>query len=312
MTAAPAGAAVRRRWIPGYPVALAAILGPLRRGTGDPTWSATPDGAIWRTTRTPDGPGLERLVADAGSGSVELAAWGPGREWLADRLPRLLGAQDDPGEFLAPAPLRELQRRWSGWRVPRNERVLETLIPAILEQKVTSRQAWAGWRYLLRTFGAPAPAAAAAPPGLRVFPAPEVWRQIPSWQWHKAAVDPARSATVLRAAGAAGRVEECARLEPEAAAKRLRAIPGIGVWTVAETAQRALGDADAVSFGDFHIGPNVVYALTGRTDGDDEQMARLLRPYAGHRFRIQRLVELGRIARPRRGHRYANQDMRAF
>ncbi|MDP9738168.1 hypothetical protein J2X59_003198, partial [Flavobacterium sp. 260] len=27
------------------------------------------------------------------------------------------------------------------------------LVPAIMEQKVTSRQAWRAWRYLLRRFG---------------------------------------------------------------------------------------------------------------------------------------------------------------
>ena len=38
---------------------------------------------------------------------------------------------------------------------------------------------------------------------------------------------------------------------------------------------RRLGDADAVSYGDFHLAHNVVYALTGETDGTDERMAEL-------------------------------------
>ena len=54
---------------------------------------------------------------------------------------------------------------------------------------------------------------------------------------------------------------------------------------------RALGDADAVSFGDYHIAANVGYVLTGEPV-DDDGMAALLEPYAGHRHRVQRLVEL--------------------
>ncbi len=85
---------------------------------------------------------------------------------------------------------------------------------------------------------------------------------------------------------------------------RMEAVPGVGVWTSAEVAARALGDADAVSFGDYHIAKNVTYARTGEV-GDDDRMAELLEPWAGHRHRVQRLVELGGIARPRHGARMA-------
>jgi 3-methyladenine DNA glycosylase/8-oxoguanine DNA glycosylase len=88
---------------------------------------------------------------------------------------------------------------------------------------------------------------------------------------------------------------------PEAR-RRLRAVPGMGEWTAAEVAQRALGDADAVSVGDYHVAKNVTYALEG-TVGDDARMLELLRPYAGHRFRVQRLLERSGTGRPRRGPR---------
>jgi 3-methyladenine DNA glycosylase/8-oxoguanine DNA glycosylase len=84
----------------------------------------------------------------------------------------------------------------------------------------------------------------------------------------------------------------------------LRTVPGIGVWTAAEVAQRALGDPDAVSFGDYHVAKNVTWALTGEALGDEE-MAELLEPYRGHRFRAQRLLELEAGMRPRRGPRMA-------
>ncbi len=83
---------------------------------------------------------------------------------------------------------------------------------------------------------------------------------------------------------------------------------GIGPWTVAEVAQRALGDADAVSVGDFHLPKQVVYAFTGGMHGTDEEMLALLEPFAGHRFRVQRLVELSDVVAP--GPRPAHDDRR--
>ncbi|MGL5852244.1 MAG: DNA-3-methyladenine glycosylase 2 family protein, partial [Phycicoccus sp.] len=85
---------------------------------------------------------------------------------------------------------------------------------------------------------------------------------------------------------------------------RLTALPGVGHWTWAEVAQRALGLADEVSFGDYHVAKDVTWALTG-TPGDDTAMAELLEPYTGHRYRVQRLLELGGHHRPRRGPRMA-------
>jgi hypothetical protein len=38
---------------------------------------------------------------------------------------------------------------------------------------------------------------------------------------------------------------------------------------------------------------------------DDEGMERLLEPYRPHRYRVQRLVELGRIRKERHGPRMA-------
>jgi 3-methyladenine DNA glycosylase/8-oxoguanine DNA glycosylase len=84
--------------------------------------------------------------------------------------------------------------------------------------------------------------------------------------------------------------------------RRLRTIPGVGVWTSAEVRQRALGDADAISFGDYHVAKDVTWALTGRPQ-DDAVMERLLEPYVGHRFRVQVLVGMGGLRRPRRAPR---------
>ena len=82
------------------------------------------------------------------------------------------------------------------------------------------------------------------------------------------------------------------------------------MWTAAEVRQRAHGDPDAVSVGDFHVAGQVVFALTGATDGDDARMLELLEPWAGHRYRVVRMIELSGVTKARRGPRYAPLDHR--
>jgi 3-methyladenine DNA glycosylase/8-oxoguanine DNA glycosylase len=124
-------------------------------------------------------------------------------------------------------------------------------------------------------------------------------------------VDQARSRTVVVAAGSAGRLEALGGLEPDDAATRLRSLPGVGAWTAAEVAQRALGDADAVSVGDYHLSSLVGQALVGEPV-DDDAMLELLEPYRGHRYRAVRLVELSGVRPERHGPRYAGRDYRAM
>ncbi|WP_347351714.1 DNA-3-methyladenine glycosylase 2 family protein [Intrasporangium sp.] len=291
-----------REWRAGRPVHLAAQLAAFRRGSGDPT-SWTGGGAFARAVQTPDGAGVLHLVVRPGCATVECRAWGAGAEWLLDSVPDLLGAGDDPSGFRARhAVVGEAWRRYPGYRVPRSRLVLDALVPAIIEQKVTGQEAFAGYRRLVRRFGERAP----GPFGDRLVVPPTAsgWASIPSWEFLQAQVDPARSRAVVAAARVAGRLEQVVDLAPVPARRRLRALPGVGVWTAAEVAQRALGDPDAVSFGDFHVAKDIGWALTGRPV-DDAGLARLLEPYRGHRFRVQALLVLAGHRRPRRGPRMA-------
>jgi 3-methyladenine DNA glycosylase/8-oxoguanine DNA glycosylase len=217
----------------------------------------------------------------------------------------MLGEQDmGAAGFVAHHPqVAVAVRRFPGWRVPRTGLVLEALVPAVIEQKVTGQEAFSGWRRIVRRFGEPAPGPGAAI-GLRVPPTAEALRQVPSWEWLRAGVSPQRSETVVRVARLADRLVDLPDLDHAAARRRLVSVPGVGVWTAAETAHRALGDADAVSFGDYHVAANIGWALTGRPT-DDQGLVELLRPYAGQRYRVQRLLELSGAVRPRRGPRMA-------
>ncbi len=308
-----------RTWRPPFPLDIHAVLGVHRRGRGDPAFQVSPGGVIWRTCLTPDGPGTLRVVPVAGpaAGAVVAVAmaWGPGAEWLLGQVPELLGASDDPVGFTpAHGPLRDMAARHPGLRVGRTSRVLEALVPAVLEQKVVGAEASRAWRLLLAKYGEPAPGAgpgSPVPASMRVFPPPRVWASIPSWEWHRAGVEAVRARTIIAAARAAQRLEEIAVMEPAAAGRRLRAIAGIGHWTSAEVRQRAVGDADAVSVGDYHLPSMVGWALAGRAVSD-AGMLELLAPYHGHRYRATRLVELSSAGPPRRGPRLAARDYRTI
>src|SRR5690606_9255929 len=149
-------------------------------------------------------------------------------------VPALLGEQDDTDGFVPHHPLvAEAWRRNPGWRVPRSGLVLHTLIPAVIEQKVTGAEAFGAQRRLARRYGTPAPGPGAEL-ALMVPPDAATWARIPSWEWLKAGVDQARSASIMRALVSPGRLEECAGLPLADAHRRLRSIPGVGVWTAAE------------------------------------------------------------------------------
>ncbi|MFH8370900.1 DNA-3-methyladenine glycosylase family protein [Streptomyces sp. NPDC018031] len=307
--ARPAPAPERgRRWTPEGPLDLGLTLGPLRRGPGDPAFRVEADGSVWRASRTPAGPGTLRIARSGGE--VVAEAWGPGGSWLLDGLPTLLGADDDVSVFAPRHRLvHEAHRRNPGLRLARTRLVLESLIPSILEQKVTSDEAYRGWRLLLQRFGEPAPG---PNDRLRVMPDARGWALVPSWEWHRAGVDAKRSATIVRAARAARRLEEAAAMELAAASTRLQAIPGIGPWTAAETLQRSNGCPDAITVGDLHLPRIVGYALTGQRGADDATMLELLAPYAGQRHRAARLVLLSGRVPPRRAPRFSVRDFRAM
>ena len=297
-------------WKAPFPVNIGQALVVHRRGPGDPAFRIDSAGAVWRTSLTPDGPGTLRVSASQET-AVAGSAWGRGANWLLATLPGQLGAADDPSGFVpVHARMRDLVRQFPALRLGRTDRVLEALVPAVLEQKVVGIEAHRAWRRLLHWFGTPAPGP--APAGMRVFPSHAVWAAIPSWDWHRAGVEPVRARTIAGAARAARRLEQAGSLPGAEADHRLRSLPGIGPWTAAETRQRACGDPDAISVGDYHLPAMVGWTLTGTPAADDAAMLAMLAPYAGQRYRASRLIELGGAQPPRRGPRTAARDYRAL
>ncbi|MEB3980628.1 DNA-3-methyladenine glycosylase 2 family protein [Mycobacterium sp. 663a-19] len=285
-------------------------LAPLRRGPLDPCFRIADDGAIWQTSLLPSGPVVAR-ISRAAANAVRCEAWGGGAEEFLDALPALLGAEDDASDFVPRDPtVAAAHRRVPHLRLGRTGRVLEALVPAIIEQRVPGADAFRSWRVLVSRYGTPAPGP--APPGMRVPPSAEAWRNVPSWEFHRANVDPRRAQTVVGCARRAAALERLPSRPPAQARQALTSLPGVGEWTASETAQRAFGDADAVSVGDYHIPKMVGWTLLGRPV-DDAAMLELLEPMRPHRHRVVRLLEASGLAyEPRRGARLPVQQIHSL
>lgn len=252
----------------------------------------------FRAMRTPEGPATVHIRSIGYE--IVAQAWGQGAEWALDSVPGLIGVLDDDTGFEPHHHvIAELWRRQRGVRITRSGAVLHSLIPAILEQKVTGVEARRAYRAMVFATSEPAPGDV----GLYLPPDPARVAETPYFAFHPWGVERRRAETVRTACAQAPRLEEGASLSVNMANARLLAIRGVGPWTVAEVARTALGDADAISVGDFHL-PNVVcWALAREPRGTDERMLELLEPYRGHRGRVQALLEASNISAPAFGPR---------
>ena len=287
------------------PLDLPGTLSPLVRGHGDRTIRRAPREAWW-ATRTAAGPATLYLSVEPGR--LTATAWGPGADLVAERAGRLVGLEPRREPTGALASVRNgriagLAKRRPGVRTLRTEAVFDSLVAAIVEQKVTGFEAHRVWNGLVRTYGEPAPGPAGSELGLRLLPAPATLAALPYYAYHPLGLERRRAELIRAVAARAAWFEAIVDLPLQQAYARLLAVPGIGPWTAAEVAVRALGDDDAVSVGDFHIPNLVAWALAGERRADDARMLELLEPYKGRRALVVRLLELGGVGAPRRGPR---------
>jgi len=296
--------------LPG-PLSLRLTLGPHRRGRFDPALRFEVSGSSWRAARTPDGPVALFIELQPGGATVRARAWGPGAERALAGLDALLGLDDTPEALVPRHPVvADAARRLRGLRIGRTGSVLEALVPAILEQKVTGAEASRAYRGIMARWGEAAPGPAGRH-GMRVPPDPAVLAALPYYAFHPIGLERRRADLIRMVARDAARIERLADAaagpggDPADAYRALQAYAGIGPWTAAEVGFRAFGDPDAVSVGDVHLPNLVAWALAGEPRATDERMLELLEPYRGQRGRVIRLLEAAGVEAPRYGPRMA-------
>lgn len=308
---------------PQRPVSLAKSLSVLRRGLGDPTIRLDPQEA-WLAFATPTGDASLRIRKSSLNSAAIFDAWGAGSQWALDHAPDLLGRSDDWDSFDEPeffTALPEVVQRNRSEHcdvvLPRTNRIFDHLLGAVLEQRVTGIEANHAWRWLIRHKGRPAPGP--VPLGLRISPDAQQIAGMTRWEWQAARVDAQRARALRHIALVAGSLnwraeEDINSMKPGARSpgtleSALLSIPGVGSWTVAETLQRSHGSTDHISVGDFHLAGFVGQVLTGKRV-DDAGMLKLLAPYAPHRQRVVRLLQLSGEKKQSFGPRYAPLDHR--
>jgi 3-methyladenine DNA glycosylase/8-oxoguanine DNA glycosylase len=287
------------------PLDIALTVRLLRMGANDPAFRIE-GGRVWQATWTPEGP-VTVLAQSLAADRARLSAWGPGAGWAAERASEYFGVADRPGSFDVgthpdPAARRSLQRfvdDQPGLRLGRAFSVFQVLADVVYQQRVTWGDACNAHAVLARRFGEPAP----GPVELRLPPSAAVFASLPYYELHRAGVERRRAECIQRLAKRAKRLEAL-REQPLAEARRLLgAFPGVGPWTVEMVLGLALGDADALPLGDYHL-PNVVAWILAREErAEDARMVELLEPYRGHRWRVVRLLVHGGAHAPRFGPR---------
>jgi len=281
-------------------------------GRSDPTTRLLGDdraGSFWRATWTPDGPGTVH-VRWRGDVVLDRQAWGPGGEWLLDRVPALVGDLDEAADIAAAHPaVGQAARNHPGLRLGASGTLYHELLPVIIAQRITSGEAVAQWYRLVRQLGRPAPGPDDA---LRLPPDPAALVGRPAWWYHSLGIEAKRAEALREVARHADHIHRWADLPAAACCERLRLLRGVGVWTIGSTLGPALGDPDAFAIGDYHLKNSINWALAGRARGSDEEMVDLLAPYAGQRGRVVRLLLLDGHRAPAFGPRQRILPMRRW
>lgn len=272
-----------------------------RHGRHDPT-CAIVDGAFWRATYTPVGPGTVRISSPL-SLHPTYDVFGPGGSWLEERAQDLLGS-GDVGATVIPAhpAVARAQKQFGHFRLGRSWVPYHELLPAVLGQRVTAIEAMRQWNQLTTKYGSPAPGPLSQ---LMLPPDPEQLSRTPYFELHTLGIEKKRADTLRAVARAFEKLTSPSLLEriPSEATQYLQCIDGIGPWTAAVAGGLAFGDPDALLVGDFHVKNTAAWALRGVIRGTDDEMVEEMRVYAGQRHRVMRWLELAGWRAPARGPR---------
>jgi 3-methyladenine DNA glycosylase/8-oxoguanine DNA glycosylase len=274
-----------------------------RTGGGDPTGFVR-YGRIWRASRHETGPATVSCWTDRTH--LRAQAWGSGAAEAIAGVPAFTGLSDDIAEFDSSRHwlVHDVARRRPGVRLAKTAAMFDAAVRAVLGQKVTGLQAKRSFQALARRIGDRAPMPVVNRRPLLLPPTPEqVLRALAGHGAVTLGIDVTRTATLREVANVAAHLEALIQADAAGARAALQRIPGVGEWTANETTLVAMGDADAVSVGDFHLKNIVSFALADEARGTDARMVELLEPFRPHRARAVRLIELSGVRPPKFGPR---------
>jgi|TARA_R110002110_G_scaffold325806_1_gene537699 3-methyladenine DNA glycosylase/8-oxoguanine DNA glycosylase len=220
---------------------------------------------------------------------------------MLEQAPRMLGVDDRTDHGLEadghPA-VAKAARKGRSVRMGASGDLYHSLLPTILEQRITIGEAHHQWRQLCFNLSEPAPG-----PFTRLLlpPEPSVLARQPSWWFHPLGIERNRAEPLLRVAKHAAKFWEWAALTPSETRAKLHLIDGVGQWTIGNVLGPAVGDPDAVAVGDYHLKNMVGTVLAGEARATDERMLELLEPYVGQRGRVVRLLRFNGGAAPKFG-----------
>jgi 3-methyladenine DNA glycosylase/8-oxoguanine DNA glycosylase len=246
-------------------------------------------GVLERLLHDGDQPVVVR-VAQQSSEEVLFGARAATRAAAAHGIRRMrfaLGVDEDLRAFLrrfARDPLIGHSLRARPWlRAWRRAEPFETLAWAICEQLIETERAAAIQRRVLATLGRRGIDWDGAPDGLRDLPSAHTLAGTAPALLQSFDLAGARALTLVRAARevAHGRVD-LHSAEHERGWRRLRAIPGIGPWTVEKLALHGQGRHDQLPAGDLAFLKLVGRLLSDgdpRARADEQQVRELFAPY---------------------------------
>ncbi len=275
----------------------------IRMGALDPTVIREPRRlAVARFYR--DGPATLELT-DRGR-IVQARAWGPGAELALSAAHQMLGLHDPGVTDFGHPRLNAMLRPVMGTRLSRMPSIAQELPCHVLQQQIAWRDAARTWKQLTGAHGQPAP----GPFKLQLPLSFEQLKRLPTHDYQKAGVIQNRIPT-LREIGRLGpRIDAWLAESPAHYLKRIQTLPHLGPWTANHALAVAMGEPDVLVPRDYALPHTVCWALKGTPRGTDREMAEVLRPFAGQRWRIVRLLWALNISAPRRGPRLASPHTR--
>ncbi|GBE23880.1 DNA-3-methyladenine glycosylase [bacterium BMS3Bbin02] len=277
------------------------LLKSLALGKLAPVADANDPTICWIAAVTPEGSGA--LSIRHANERVIGRGHGPGGAWFEQRLPDIVGVDDNPDAFSpGEGPMRRFAPALKGICFVRTGLVMDALIQAIAGQRVARDQTRRSLRELRRRFGEPAPGPG---PDRHLLPGAATVAALTPADLHLAGIEQSRAVIMIECARRIGRLSEIVDMATGDADRRLQAVRGVGPWTSAVVRGLVCGDPDAVPVGDYHLPNLVAWNLAGEARADDRRMLELLKPWKGQRRRALFAIKLGGRPAPRFGARRA-------